>query len=295
MEAFLEANKASSDRVAVQLYTYAIQSYRWIEAFAPEHFHSAGYDADLVRAYAARLHREGHHDAVRLVADDTFPELFCNQTVVPTLSAYRERRARTRKSGKASVSSLFPDWAALETSVAPETRWAKRDTVLDISGDDLALFRESGGVKRAVERWRKESERSTLADYRWVFDSEWGAASFLCHRYAMLSDGLPRVDLARSLAVGSDSVLHGGVGRLPTGDTHVVANLLMREQNVVVKLALGVVVPHALAASRPSLVTDAFRALRFAADAHGSVVQQHLEQHAVTATVAPSLWSRLWR
>ncbi len=108
----------------------------------------------------------------------------------------------------------------------------------------------------------KSQHVRTLADHRWVFDSEWGAANFLSYRcsllhnlfnfscvdssfvcsYGKLSDGLPQVGIPQTMTAGTDCVLFGGVGKLPNGNGHLVHNYLFREQNVVVKLAMGIIV-----------------------------------------------------
>ncbi len=114
----------------------------------------------------------------------------------PLVQAFR---ARTRRAASGKLSSTFVNWSEIEQSVPEAQRWVKPEkTVLDVSSDDAFLFKKcgerlqrffaraqgwkQGGVKKGRERWRKESQGRMLADFRYVFDSEWGAAYYLSHR-----------------------------------------------------------------------------------------------------------------
>lgn len=297
-ETFRLGNQEKDDAKSIAHYDYAIKSLNWIRGFVPEYFHSAGYDADLVRAFVCRLYREGKREEATKLAFEVFPEVFCNQTVIGGLedrmqAATKSLRNGTAKSGRAKLSLLFPDWRSIETSVPDADKWEKpENTVMDVVGDDAILFQKCGGTKRGRERWVKKSNSMTLADFRFVFDSEWGAANYLSYRYDHLSDGIPNAGLEQTLLVGTDCVLYGGV--TPSRDgarTRVASNYVFREQNVVCKL----VMTHVLETNDKKRVTDAAHGLKVAAHSHAAVIQMLLQDHDVTAAESPkSSWLSSW-
>ncbi len=82
VEWFRAANRAPAPQ-AVQQYTATMRALNWVRLHVPEYWHSAGYDADYARAHVCRLHAEGRVADAVTAATDVFPELFCNQSVVP--------------------------------------------------------------------------------------------------------------------------------------------------------------------------------------------------------------------
>lgn len=240
------------------------------------------------------MYREGKREEAAKLALEVFPEIFCNQSVIVGLedqlqASARSLRKKTARNGRVKLASLFPDWRAIEASVVADSeKWEKpENTVFDVVSDDEVLFQKCGGLKRGRERWTKKSHSMTLADFRFVFDSEWGAANYLSYRYDYLSDGLPNAGLEQSLLVGTDCVMYGGV--TPSRDgarTRVVSNYVFREQNVVCKFVMTKV----METIDKKQVTDATNHLKLAAHSHAAVIQMRLQDDEVTSTPTASSW-----